>query len=72
MDALELNPEDVDCYLGLAEIYEAGGMTTRAQRMYRKVLKCDPANEIAFEHLRDESPKRRRRAVRLKSALARR
>ncbi len=72
MDALELNPDDVDCYLSLAEIYKESGMTTRAQRMYRKVLERDPANEIAFEHLPDENPKSRSRVDRLKSALARR
>ena len=72
MQALELNPEDTECYLRLGEIYEASRMTTRAQKMYRKVLEYNPANEIAFEHLRDENTTRRSRVDRLKSARARR
>lgn len=44
---LDADPFDLDCYLALAEIYEVGGLATRARQMYEKILAIDPDHEIA-------------------------
>jgi tetratricopeptide (TPR) repeat protein len=43
--ALKINPFDIDCLVGLGEIYEAAGMTTRASKLYSEALGQDPNNE---------------------------
>jgi curved DNA-binding protein CbpA len=43
--SLKMDPFDADCYVGLGDIYESEGMTTRAQKMYEQAATCDPENE---------------------------
>jgi hypothetical protein len=43
--ALKMDPFDAECYLGLGEIYENEGMTTRAQKMYEQAATYDPESE---------------------------
>ncbi len=45
--ALKKDQFDLECYLGLAEIYEASAMTSRAFKMYQIVLGFDPDNKVA-------------------------
>ncbi|MFQ5791760.1 MAG: protein kinase, partial [Acidobacteriota bacterium] len=45
--ALEKDEFDVSSYLGLGELYEGSGLTTRARKMYGKALEYDPDNEVA-------------------------
>ena len=49
--ALKLDQFDADCYLGLGEIYDTAGMTTRAQKMYEQALTYDPENPAIREKL---------------------
>jgi curved DNA-binding protein CbpA len=49
--AIEIDQFDVESYVGLGEIYDKSGMTTRSQRMYQRVLELDPNNEFAQEKL---------------------
>jgi curved DNA-binding protein CbpA len=49
--ALEIDQFDIETYVGLGEIYDKSGMSTRSQRMYQRVLELDPNNEIAQEKL---------------------
>ncbi len=51
LKAIELDPMNVDCYLGLGEIYDNLGLSSRSQKMYTKVLKLDPGNETAHEKM---------------------
>ena len=55
--ALESDQFDPDCFLGLGEIYEAAGMTSRAQKMYAQALNYDPSNEFAREKIEGKRPK---------------
>ena len=43
--ALQMDQFDVECLLGLGQIYEDKGMTTRAQKMYEQAANYDPENE---------------------------
>lgn len=43
--ALEADPFDVECLVGLAEIYEAAGLTRKSERMFFRALGLDPENE---------------------------
>jgi curved DNA-binding protein CbpA len=43
--ALKMDQFDAECYLGLGEIYESEGMTTRAQKMFEQAATYDPENE---------------------------
>lgn len=49
--AVEIDHFDAESYIGLAEIYEAAGMATRAQKMWQAVLDTDSQNELAKEKL---------------------
>lgn len=55
--ALETDQFDPECFVGLGEIYEAAGMTSRAQKMYAQALNYDPSNEIALEKVEGAKPK---------------
>ncbi len=48
---LDAEPYDKDCYLELATIYEEGGLTTRARKMYEQVASLDPDHEVALQKL---------------------
>ena len=48
---IELAPFVVDGYLGLAQLYEECRLTTRATKMYRKVLAIEPDHYIAASKL---------------------
>ncbi len=43
--ALKIDQFDAECYLGLGDIYESEGMSTRAQKMYEQAATYDPENE---------------------------
>jgi curved DNA-binding protein CbpA len=43
--ALKYDQFDPECYLGLGDIYESEGMSTRAQKMYEQAASFDPENE---------------------------
>lgn len=43
---LRLEPFDTECLVGLAELYEAVGLTRRAQSLYSEAVEIDPANAI--------------------------
>jgi curved DNA-binding protein CbpA len=43
--ALKLDQFDAECYLGLGEIYESEGMSTRAHKMFEQAATYDPENE---------------------------
>jgi curved DNA-binding protein CbpA len=49
--AVDIDHFDTESFAGLAEIYEAAGMSTRAQKMWQAVLDSDPQNELAKEKL---------------------
>ncbi len=51
MVALKANEFDLECILGLAENYEAAGLTTRAANLYEKILAYDPDHPVAREKL---------------------
>ena len=53
--ALKKDQFDLECYLGLAEIYEASAMTLRAFKMYQMVLGYDPDNKVARAKLYDKT-----------------
>jgi curved DNA-binding protein CbpA len=46
-DVIKQDPRHVEAHFELAQIYAAGGLTTRAQRLYRTVLELDPAHKGA-------------------------
>ena len=48
---IDAEPYDPDCYLALAVIYEQGGMSMRARKMYEQVALLDPDHEVALEKL---------------------
>jgi Flp pilus assembly protein TadD len=43
--ALDASPFDVECLVGLGELYDTAGMTSRAKTMFAQALELDPANE---------------------------
>ncbi len=43
--ALKFDPFDAECYLGLGDIYETEGMSTRAQKMFEQAASYQPENE---------------------------
>ncbi len=45
--ALGLDPFDTECLVGLAELYEAVGLTRRAQSLYAEAVEIDPGNAIS-------------------------
>jgi serine/threonine protein kinase/curved DNA-binding protein CbpA len=51
MIALKADEFDIECLLGLAENYEAANLTTRAARVYERILAYDPDNAAAHEKL---------------------
>lgn len=52
--ALELSPFDFDCLVGLAELYDAAGMTTRAKTLFAQALELEPGNAELRERLSRE------------------
>jgi tetratricopeptide (TPR) repeat protein len=56
LKALGLDPINIECHLGLADIYDNLGLSNRAQKMYAKVLELDPGNETAHQNLNESSP----------------
>ncbi len=55
--ALKKDQFDLECYLGLAEIYEVSSLHSRAMKMYQIVLGFDPDNKVAGAKLYDKSKK---------------
>ena len=56
-EALKTSQFDAECFVGLGEIYEGGGMKSRAMKMYQQALNYDPSNEFAQEKLDAHKPK---------------
>jgi hypothetical protein len=56
MVALKANEFDLECLLGLAENYEAAGLTTRAAGFYERILAYDPGHAVAREKLHGKPP----------------
>jgi tetratricopeptide (TPR) repeat protein len=52
---IELEPFKTTGYVELAQLYEEGGLATRAKKMYEKVLELDPGHEIAASKLNANS-----------------
>ena len=50
--ALEIDAFDVECLVGLGELYEEAGMTSRARTMFARALELDPASEELKQKLR--------------------
>ncbi len=53
--ALKADEFDIECLLGLAENYAAVNLTTRAARVYERILAYDPGNAVAYEKLHGSS-----------------
>jgi hypothetical protein len=51
LEAIHLNRFDATAYLELGTLYEEGGMSTRARKMYESALGVDPDNPVAIERL---------------------
>jgi curved DNA-binding protein CbpA len=49
--ALQLSPFDFDCLVGLGELYDAAGMTTRARSLFAQALELDPTHAELRERL---------------------
>jgi tetratricopeptide (TPR) repeat protein len=45
------DPKNVEAYLGLGQLYKAGGLRSRSVGMFRKVLELKPDNEDALAEL---------------------
>jgi hypothetical protein len=48
---LEDSPFDIECLVGLGDIYDAAGLARKAERMYFRALGLDPENEELKEKL---------------------
>jgi serine/threonine protein kinase/curved DNA-binding protein CbpA len=51
MIALKADEFDIECLLGLAENYDSANLSTRAARVYERILAYDPDNAVAHERL---------------------
>jgi Tfp pilus assembly protein PilF len=49
--ALESDPFDVECLVGLGELYEAAGLVRKSERMFFRALGLDPGNKELKEKL---------------------
>jgi hypothetical protein len=49
--ALKMDQFDAECYVGLGDIYESEGMSTRAQKMYEQAATYDPENETVLDKM---------------------
>jgi curved DNA-binding protein CbpA len=49
--ALKMDQFDAECYMGLGDIYESEGMSTRAQKMYEQAATYDPENEAVQDRI---------------------
>lgn len=50
---LKTDPFDAECYVGLGEIYESEGMSTRALKMFEQAASYDPENETIRRKMED-------------------
>jgi tetratricopeptide (TPR) repeat protein len=51
LNVLENDPSDIECLVGLGDLYEAAGLARKAERMYFRALGFDPGNEALREKL---------------------
>jgi len=49
--ALELEPWNAECYIGLGEFYNQEGLSIKAKKQFKKALEIDPENEAALKAL---------------------
>ncbi len=61
MVALKANEFDLECLLGLAENYEAAGLSTRAASFYERILAYDPDHAVAREKIHGKAPAKSRK-----------
>jgi len=54
--ALEINRFDAESYVGLGELYQEGGLETRAKKMFEEAIAIDPDNVGALERLASGRP----------------
>jgi len=66
LEALKHDEFDIECLIGLAEIYEAANLSTRAAKLYERVLAYDPDNAVAAERLHGKSSGKGSRLSRLR------
>ncbi len=59
--ALKANEFDVECLVGLAENYEAAGLTTRASNIYERILAYDPDHPIVLEKIKAKGKSKKSR-----------
>ena len=59
--ALKANEFDIECLLGLAENYEAAGLSMRAASLYERIRTYDPDNAVVREKLQGKAPTKPRR-----------
>jgi tetratricopeptide (TPR) repeat protein len=59
LTVLASDPSDIECLVGLGEVYEAAGLARKAERMYFRALGLDPGNEALKDKLlaKKQSPK---------------
>ena len=62
LEALKHDEFDIECLMGLAETYEAANLSTRAAKIYERVLTYDPDNVVARERLHGKSSEKRGRS----------
>ncbi len=60
--ALKTNPADIECLIGLGELYKDAGFARKSERMFLRALGWDPENEELKQWLasKKKSPKWRR------------
>jgi tetratricopeptide (TPR) repeat protein len=51
LKAIELEPWNPECYVGLGMLYRQEGMTLKATRLFQKALEYDPDHEIAMKEM---------------------
>ncbi len=58
--AIELEPSNPECYVGLGTYYKEEGLLDKAKKQFKKALEVDPEHQIALKELGlTEKPKKR-------------
>lgn len=55
--AIELSPYNADFHINLAIVYKDAGLTSMAERLFRKALNLDPDNQRAHSWLKEKDKK---------------
>jgi Tfp pilus assembly protein PilF len=51
-EAVEINPENVEGYVGIAEAYRQSGNMPKAMDWYRRALRLDPNQPVAKQYVK--------------------